>query len=258
VQVTAVTSFSRKGFASYGRRCLTSFLQYWPSWARMIVYVEDAEQYIEHPRLVYNNLLTCSSECLGFVSKYRDDPKANGHSPVGYKFKLDAVRFCYKVFAMAHAVRAYYGQDNHIIWLDGDVVTHAPVSVGFIESICPPDKAMAVLDRGPKKGMETGYIHCRPEHHGVVRHFFSDYQRWYTDGLIFDLSEWHDGFVFNHLLRQSGLPYHNLAAGLTRLGHPFVDSPLGDVMDHLKGQRKEIGRTPSQQLAKRRTEGYWR
>ena len=39
--------------------------------------------------------------------------------------------------------------------------------------------------------------------------------------------------------------------------HPFVNGPLGRYMDHLKGGRKDEGRSSDKDLVVARTEAYW-
>jgi hypothetical protein len=40
-------------------------------------------------------------------------------------------------------------------------------------------------------------------------------------------------------------------------GHPLINSVLGKWMDHMKGVRKEEGRSRTKDLMVNRTEGYW-
>ena len=40
-------------------------------------------------------------------------------------------------------------------------------------------------------------------------------------------------------------------------GHPFINSVLGDYMDHLKGNRKEVGYSRTKELSVKRNGEYW-
>jgi hypothetical protein len=41
------------------------------------------------------------------------------------------------------------------------------------------------------------------------------------------------------------------------VNHPFINGPLGAYMDHMKGDRKDQGRSLAADLLVRRDEGYW-
>jgi hypothetical protein len=53
------------------------------------------------------------------------------------------------------------------------------------------------------------------------------------------------------------LKFYNLNEGVPDSMHPFVNGPLGSYMDHLKGGRKEQGRSSDKDLVVTRTEEYW-
>jgi hypothetical protein len=41
-------------------------------------------------------------------------------------------------------------------------------------------------------------------------------------------------------------------------GHPLINGPLGKWIDHMKGGRKEKGKSDSKDIMVNRTEDYWR
>ena len=70
----------------------------------------------------------------------------------------------------------------------------------------------------------------------------------YLDDSLFELPEWHDGFVYDLIRRtfenQGKFKSHDIAANVQLSGHPFINSVLGNFMDHLKGdERKEAGKS---------------
>jgi len=90
--------------------------------------------------------------------------------------------------------------------------------------------------------------------------FLWDFQRLYDDaeGGIFRLVEWHDSFVFdvvrkNHQLNELDWSGHLI----TGEGHPLINSEWGAYLDHLKGDRKHVGRSKLLDLKVKRTEAYW-
>jgi hypothetical protein len=51
----------------------------------------------------------------------------------------------------------------------------------------------------------------------------------------------------------------NWSKGLVKgEGHPLINSAWGAYLDHLKGDRKDIGRSKSKDLLVARKEKYWR
>jgi hypothetical protein len=40
-------------------------------------------------------------------------------------------------------------------------------------------------------------------------------------------------------------------------GHPLINTEWGAYLDHLKGNRKDTGRSKIKDLVVNRTEGYW-
>jgi hypothetical protein len=98
-------------------------------------------------------------------------------------------------------------------------------------------------------------------HSESVQAFLREFQRMYddADNGIFTLSEWHDSFVFdavrkNHNLRELDWSGHLI----TGEGHPLINSEWGAYLDHLKGDRKDLGRSKSNDLKIKRTEAYWK
>ena len=63
----------------------------------------------------------------------------------------------------------------------------------------------------------------------------------YDTDELFNLAEWHDSFLWDHVRRefqdQGLIQMHNLNPAdpsQGKAGHPFINSVLGTVMDHMK------------------------
>ncbi len=75
---------------------------------------------------------------------------------------------------------------------------------------------------------------------------------------IFTLDEWHDSFVFDAVRKQFNLNELNWSSGIIKgEGHPLINSDWGAYLDHLKGARKDTGKSHAKDLKIRRTESYW-
>jgi len=52
---------------------------------------------------------------------------------------------------------------------------------------------------------------------------------------------------------------YNWSAGIiSGEGHPLINSQWGAYLDHLKGDRKTMGRSKISDLKVKRTEAYWK
>jgi hypothetical protein len=96
------------------------------------------------------------------------------------------------------------------------------------------------------------------------------FEQYYEDAEegIFTLEEWHDSYVFGELLnefklRNSSVLDYSADMYLKEAktgggGHPLINGPLGKFMDHMKGGRKEKGKSDKKDIMVNRTEGYWK
>ncbi len=245
--VTVVSSFGKSGAAEYGYRFMDTFAKHWPKDVDLIIYREGQET---HPRAKMRDLMTVP-DCLEFITSHKDDPLANGRlrpdelSPecwrnkdraAGYSFRTDAVKFCRKVFAVADAAERM--RSGILVWIDADVVTLADVASDFIERMLG-GQDVAYLGREGCHS-ECGFLAFRlPEALPLIRRW----ARFYKTDEVFFLHEWHDSMVFDVA---RGLTPEVACRDMTPggTGHTWVSSPLADVMDHLKGLRKQLGRSP--------------
>jgi hypothetical protein len=95
----------------------------------------------------------------------------------------------------------------------------------------------------------------------VTQQFLTEFQRMYDDAEngIFTLKEWHDSFVFDAVRKRFPMQELNWSAGLINgEGHPIINSEWGAYIDHLKGDRKDKGRSRKTDLVVQRKETYWR
>jgi hypothetical protein len=93
-----------------------------------------------------------------------------------------------------------------------------------------------------------------------TKNFLKRFQRMYDDAEngIFKLDEWHDSYVFDAVRKQCVLKELDWSSHLiTGEGHPLINSEWGAYLDHLKGARKDQGRSKLTDLKVKRTEGYW-
>jgi hypothetical protein len=231
------------------------------------VYAENCAVYETADNLVVRDLEAVSQPLVAFKEKWRNEPKANGdisgvphlasrkdsHKP----FKWDAIRFSHKVYSIFHCAKNC--DSDVLIWMDADMICHSPVSMSVVERLCPADKELCFLGR-ERKFSECG-LYSMSIKEPMVKTFLQEFQKMYDQAEhgIFYLEEWHDSFVFDAVrARMPFLKSLNWSSGLiTGEGHPLINTEWGAYLDHLKGGRKDTGKSLKKDLIVNRTEAYW-
>jgi hypothetical protein len=242
---TLVTSFNAAGYEAYGRRFIETFEQCWPANYRLQVYAEDVAVAGTSARTEVLPLLEASPGLRAFRLRHERSARARGIAEDGsYTYRFDALKFANKAFALAHA--AARCRTRLLTWLDADVVTLRAVPADLVAKLLGEGNFVAYLGRAAHH-TETGFL-AFDMRMRAAREFFEAYEAMYTTDEVFKLREWHDCEVFDTVratlsaLRK--IRTRNLSPDGT--SHPFVNSELGQYMDHLKGPvRKELGYTPA-------------
>lgn len=263
---SVVTTFNQSGYQRYGQRMIQTFLKNWPLSVQLIVYAEGVDVVEQAPNLCVLDLETVSPELMQFKSQWKHVPKANGDvscDPVrsrrkdaGKGFKWDAVRFAHKVYAIFHCAQVI--KSDWLIWMDADTVCHSPVALDVLEKLIPNNKDLCFLGRKGKY-TECG-LYAMNLKSQAIQNWLTDFQTNYDhaeDG-IFKLEEWHDSFVFDFVRSKHKLSELDWSGHLVSgEGHPLINSEWGAYLDHLKGNRKDLGRSKPKDLQVTRSEAYW-
>ena len=142
--------------------------------------------------------------------------------------------------------------------MDGDTVCHSVITLADLERMCPSDRDLCFLGRQGKYS-ECG-LYAMNLDRPAVKTFLQKFQRMYDDAEqgIFTLKEWHDSYVFDAVRKQCNLVELDWSGHLiTGEGHPLINCEWGAYLDHLKGARKDMGRSKRVDLKVKRTEAYW-
>lgn len=265
-QYQIVTTMHEKGYELYGKKMIDSFLNHWPQNQTLIVYTENFKLLSDHSsnsRIQSLDLLEAAPELVAFKQRHQDNPAANGFREPTRKdpdFAFDAVRFSHKVFALYHAIHHRNKGVDAIIWLDADTVTHSQIPNNFLIEKFPLDPKIGIYYLGRlEQHSECGWMvfNCLNTH---MKTFWKNFINQYRLDLLFELNEWHDSYIFDHVrenMEKIGMVNVNLIPGYRR-GHPFINSFLGDYMDHLKGpKRKVAGRSAKTEVTNKNV-GWWR
>ena len=275
--ITVVTTFHPAGLTTYGQRFLDSFAARVDKRIKLLVYAEDCTPVNPDPsRIEILDAKQALPKLNAFKERWKDIPKANGIPPDDIKarrprdwnkeFKWNAVRFANKTYAVFDACERSKGW---CVWMDADSFIHSNWSYEQFKELLPENAYITYVGRG--KGSQTwpecGFYGMNLNH-PVCHSFLEDFERMYedADNGIFTLDEWHDSYVFGELLKKySEFPSHDYSAEMYLKeaktgggGHPLINGPLGKWMDHMKGDRKTIGKSLAKDIMVNRSEEYWK
>lgn len=278
-KITVVTTFHEKGLETYAQRFLDSFAKNVDKRIKLIVYAEDCSPINpDSEQITIFDQKDVLHELVAFKEKWKSVPKANGIPPDDIKrrrprdhhkaFKWDAVRFSNKVYAVFDACNA---DTDWCVWMDADTYIHSKWDYENFSKILPDDKWITYVGRGAgsQTWPECGFYGLNMNNE-VCKTFVKDFKQMYDDAEngIFKLEEWHDSYVFGHVLdkmKKTNTNFLDYSADLYMKtaksgggGHPLINTVLGQWMDHMKGDRKNSGRSLKSDIITDRKETYWK
>lgn len=266
MKIAVVTTFHEEGLKKYGQKMIDSFCENWPEEVTLHIYPEGCNPAIRNHNHVTLKRLEEVPELKAFKEKWRGVPKANGDvsaDPIrskrrdsGKGFKWDAVRFAHKVYSIFDCARTT--DADILLWMDADMICHSPITKETVLRLCSSEKDLCFLGRQGKFS-ECG-LYAMNLKSSRVRDFLNKFQQVYDDAEngIFTMAEWHDSFVFDEVRKLCHLNELDWSGHLiTGEGHPLINSEWGAYLDHLKGKRKDYGKSLTTDLKINRKEGYW-
>lgn len=264
---SVVTTFHQHGLNLYGQRFIDSWAKRWPQEVKLYCYAEDCTPVVDSPNIIVKDFHKESPDLVNFKTKWKDVPKANGdvsQDPIrskrrdaGKGFKWDAVRFAHKVYSIFHC--AEICDTDVLIWMDADTYCHSAITLEELDKIIDKKSDVCYVGR-ERKWPECG-IYSINLKSARGKDFLQEFQRVYDDAEngIFQMAEWHDSFVFEEVRKKIDPRCTNWGAGLVRgEGHPLINSVWGKYVDHLKGGRKNRGKSLAKDLLRPREEFYWK
>ena len=270
--IAVITTFPEKSYKVYGERMIDSFVAHWPRNIILHVYYEGSCPPDKGDRVKYVDLHQASPDLVAFKNKYKNDPVANGETkevPGGVRrmpsagdkdrnkgsFLWDAVRFSHKTFAVDHAIKSI--DADYILWLDADTYTFRNITKEFVINLLPSNKLVNYLGRVTYP--ECGWV-CYNRRHPKIKEFMKYWTDLYINDTIFKELEWHDSYLFWQCLKriapEDGVDIGK-GAGVEGL-HVFINSVLGDYIDHMKGKRKIKGKSSQSDLRVKKNQEYWK
>ena len=272
--LTIVTTWGTKYWPTPVQAGLESTVKNWPGHAKILLYPDDMSQQLKLPRTEYYDLCKEQPVLKEFIERNKNNSRLTKWQPQQYKFEYDAIRFSYKVFA---CIDAYQKTKPDMLWfLDADIITFEKIPMAWLEHIIPDSAFTSYLGR-PKKGFsETGY-YAFNTNHKYADEFFKRWEQYYAEDLFFNIQKgflnhfpiagYTDSFTFDAVrleMEQAGkIKNEDLNDGRWSGGrkarHPFINSELGQYMDHMKGyERKEQMSSRKRDLTTKQTHSYWK
>lgn len=277
--ITVVTTFHQGGLDLYAQRFLNSFAERVDKRIKLIAYAEDCNPVNPDPEQITILEQTAAlPKLVAFKERWKSVPKANGdisQDPVlsrrkdsNKQFKWDAVRFANKVYAVFDACEK---STDWCVWMDADTFVHSGWSYEQFLELLPDTSWITYVGRG--KGSQTwpecGFYGMNLKD-TVCQEFLQEFERMYEDAEsgMFQLVEWHDSFIFGHILNEFKQTAPNVLDYSAEMylreaksgggGHPLINSKLGSWIDHMKGDRKTLGKSKTSDImVDTRQESYW-
>ena len=264
-----VTTFHKEGYDKYAKRMIQTFLANWPTDITLYAYPQDHDVEESAANLIVRDLHDSIPELVVFKERWKNDPKAAGKVPLGpadrkgkqpgIGFRWDAIRFSHKVYSVCHAAR---NTDADVLfWMDADMVCHTPVPHHFIDKHAGLNYGLGFLGR-PRKFTECG-LYSMNLKDPATQEFLIEFQKAYDSGRLFTFQEWNDCWVFDEVRkevrqRHPTWVWNDWCQGIVKgEGHPLINSAWGAYLDHLKGRRKDTGKSDKKDLIVKRNEKYW-
>jgi len=233
---------------------LSSWQDNWPDNIKLKVYHEDNLKIGCGNNIELKPLFEEEPECKSFVERHKDRPDQQN----ALELHKGAVRFAYKTFSILHA--AVTSSADYLIWIDADTFTHTKITHKFLSTLVEPDNYLTYLGR-ENNYSECGFVIYNLNHPANIP-FMNVWRHLYEDDEVFDLEQWHDSFVFDQIRKtyeKDGIIKNtNLSPWGKDYDHVFINSVLGNYMDHMKGPRKQLGKSKRTDLFNEPSGKYWK
>ena len=242
---TFVTTFRKEDYDVYGKKMLESVESKWkPGDTKLIVYVEGYDNFDELPAndfssvIEYRHIESIDAR-TSFIERHKDKNGRFAEAP--YNYRMDALRFCHKVFALTDvALEMINNQDQTwLAWIDADTVTKKMFKAEDAAKIMIPEVDLIHLGRIDIDYSETGFMAFNMAYHNACS-LLVDLRGAYDTDEVFAYREWTDAFVFTRLLKiyeAHGAKVRNLSEGVRGLS-VFENCMLDEYFTHNKGNLK--------------------
>ena len=255
-----IMTFPASKFDEYGF-CIKGFRKYWSKDIQGFVIAEDAHRlkgYQAENLQIFDFDQILSKKINDF--KYRNREKNISDLSNRSDITRQAEKFARKAYAQMYVLQNC--DADYLHYIDADLMTLKPITSSFLDQLvstnaftvaCTPrwwmrggEPTKALMENNLHSGYtETGYMiwNKRSPH---LQKWIDYYSECYDDDKIFEFVEWHDCIAFDYatlsIIKKFDAKILDLSFGC-RSHHPLVVGPLGAYFDHMKGDRKLIGKS---------------
>lgn len=157
-RIMVCTTFANRHWAEHAEQMVARFNQYWPKQVSLFVELDD--------KSLMRNLEGTIAAHGGGMGTFDDDVRFQAfkakYEPLDHAtdYRKQFFRFSHKIFALNDAVVvAEEGQYDYLIWLDADVWTEEPISMGDLQKWLPgTDEVASYLGRKDWPHSECGFM----------------------------------------------------------------------------------------------------
>jgi len=220
----------------YGKQFVKSFNRHWPADVELYIITDKP---LPTDRAVQIQLDQVPGY-QGFMGQYGESRTAMGYDAPHQKadpekrfWKNDAVKWAPQGLAPRAALDGMASGDL-LCWLDADVMTTAKPPLHWINALLA-GADVACLQR-ERQHSEIGFWAARIGAGTVTA--IKRFAEIYESGDVFELKEWHSGFVFDvAMAAQPDITIRNLSP--RGRGHVWPTTPLAQYTVHKKGKIKD-------------------
>ena len=241
--INFVTSFNESLFVDTSYKFLESVIDKWEPKINLTCYTHD----LDLSNYVTPNVKNITFKSLHDVDTYdtfqKTFAKHNGTEgqTVDYNWKIDALRWSHKVFALTQSafnLVANHKSPGWLIWIDADSYTLKRMTTKDVLALLPEGADVVCLERSDQEYHEGAFMAFNLNSQ-ATQDLLGDLRGAYISGEVFNYREWHDTFIFTRLLtlyKAHGLKVLNLGMNAdTKNYTAFEQSPLAPMFLHFNG-----------------------
>jgi hypothetical protein len=221
--IKVVTSQHRPYYDTIGKFCIDSFLENWDSSIPLEIYAEEFIPDQKVDRLIVNSMEPVLNRWQKYINLR------------GTTKKTKMAKFWLKSFVVIDAIKN--SNEDILIWLDSDVITHAKITPEILYNLLPEDTLLCdipALGKLTNKESETGFCMLNLRH-PMLKKFLKEYENYYKtkEGLStlprdIDSSVW---WAARNTVVEKGAKVNGLHSTIN--SHvPFMGTCLKEYMRH--------------------------
>jgi hypothetical protein len=226
MKIKLISTFSDAGYHDYAKNFVESCFKHIKG-IDVVIY-KDLLDLKNKENVSFLNLEDSCPELVNFK-------KRNSHRTFK-NFRFDAVRFSHKVYAIIHAAREH--NLDYLIWLDADTEIYDIVDPAYFLKFLPKGNFVGYVGRDTDS--ETGFLIFDMKH-PEAKNFFDRYEWYYNTDAIYNLGEYHDGFVFDIVRKEFEIDHKIISHSVSPTGvtKQHFNAAFDGYMMHYKGSGKD-------------------